>query len=85
MPSDDRRHKLLDSTMDLATALRWATSHRTSAKHAAEYTKSIRAYLASPSPDVDLLTNHHIDGWWIEGDWATTLRRQTAEQEIVQS
>jgi len=61
-PSDDRRHKLLDSTMLLATTLRWATSHRTSSKHAAEYMKSIRLYLTSLRelfPDVNLLTNHH--------------------------
>jgi len=59
---DDRRHKVLNSTMLLATALRWGTSHRTSAKHAAEYMKNMRAYLASLKdlfPNTDLRTSHH--------------------------
>jgi len=59
---DDRRHKVLNSTMLLATALRWGTSHRTSAKHAAEYMKNMRAYLASLRdlfPNMDLCTSHH--------------------------
>jgi hypothetical protein len=34
-----RQHKLLDSTMLLAIAVCWATSHWTSVKHAYEYTK----------------------------------------------
>lgn len=58
----DRRRKLLDSTMMLATAIRWATSHRTSANHATEYMKNMRAYLSSIRdlfPDRDLLPNHH--------------------------
>lgn len=57
-----RQRKLLDSTMLLAIAVRWATSHRTSVKHAYEYTKNMRAYLASLRdlfPDRDLGTNHH--------------------------
>jgi hypothetical protein len=56
-----RRQKLLESTMHLATALRWATSHRTSAKHAEEYTKNMRAYIESIRelfPDRNLLPNH---------------------------
>ena len=59
---DDRRHKVLNSTMLLATALRWGTSHRTSTKHAAEYMKNMRAYLASLRdlfPGTDLRTSHH--------------------------
>jgi hypothetical protein len=56
-----RRQKLLESTMLLATALRWATSHRTSAKHAEEYTKNMRAYIESIRelfPNRDLRPNH---------------------------
>ena len=44
---DDGRHKVLNSTMLLAMALRWGTSHRTSTKHAAEYMKNACAYLGS--------------------------------------
>jgi len=57
-----RRLKILESTMLLATALRWATSHRTSAKHAKEYMKYMCAYLASLRdlfPNTDLRTSHH--------------------------
>jgi len=43
----DRRQKLVESTMFLATALRWATSHRTSQKHRDEYMRNMRAYLKS--------------------------------------
>ena len=59
---DDRRDKVLRSTMLLAMALRWGTSHRTSTKHAAQYMKHMRAYLASLRdlfPDTDLRTSHH--------------------------
>lgn len=57
-----RRKHLLESTMLLATALRWATSHRTSEKHANEYMKNMRAYLATLRklfPKRNLLPNHH--------------------------
>jgi len=59
---DDTRYKVLNSTMLLATALRWGTSHRTSTKHAAEYMRNMRAYLASLRdlfPNTDLRTTHH--------------------------
>jgi hypothetical protein len=35
--NDNRRQKLVESTMYLATALRYATSHRTSQRHVDEY------------------------------------------------
>jgi hypothetical protein len=59
---NDRRRKILDSTMYLATAIRWATSHRTSEKHAAEYMRNMREYLASVRelfPERNLLPNQH--------------------------
>lgn len=58
----DRNGKTLDSTMLLHAALHWATSYRTSGKHAAEYMKYMRAYLASLRdlfPNTDLRTCHH--------------------------
>jgi hypothetical protein len=68
LPEDDndnrtaRRRKLLDSTMFLATALRWATSRRTSENHANQYTQNMRAYLQTLRdlfPERDLRPNHH--------------------------
>jgi hypothetical protein len=62
VPDGDRREKLLESTMFLATALRWATSHRTSQRHADEYMRNIRLYLRSLRelfPEMNLLPNHH--------------------------
>jgi hypothetical protein len=59
---DDRRRKLLHSTMLLATAIRWVATHRTSTHHAAEYMRNMHAYLKSLRdlfPDRDLLPNHH--------------------------
>ena len=50
------------STMLLATAISWGTSHRTSKKQAAQYMKNMRAYLASLRdlfPNTDLRTSHH--------------------------
>jgi hypothetical protein len=60
-PNCCRQQKLLKSTMLLATALRWATSHRTSAKHVNEYMTNMRAYIESIRelfPDRDLRPNH---------------------------
>jgi len=57
-----RCRKLMESTMLLATALRWATSRRTSANHAKKYTENMRAYLHTLRdlfPDRDLRPNHH--------------------------
>jgi hypothetical protein len=42
---DDDWLKLVNSTFLLATAIRWATSYRTSAKHVEEYEKAIKGYL----------------------------------------
>src|SRR5258708_3923861 len=42
---DKHRAKLVHSTFLLATAIRWATSHRTSAMHAEMYTKTMKSYL----------------------------------------
>lgn len=57
-----KRRKMLECTMFLATALCWATSHRTSEKHASEYMRNMRVYLSSLwmlFPDRDLRPNHH--------------------------
>ena len=40
-----RRQKLVEATMLLAIAIRWATSYRTSELHAAQYMKCMAAYL----------------------------------------
>ena len=42
---DEYRAKLVHSTFLLATAIRWATSHWTSAMHVEEYTKNMKKYL----------------------------------------
>ena len=44
---DEYRAKLVHSTFLLAIAIRWATSHRTSAMHAEKYTKTMKSYLES--------------------------------------
>lgn len=54
--------QIVESTVLLATALRWATSNRTSKRHAEEYMKNMRAYLLilrQLFPDKKLMTNHH--------------------------
>ena len=42
---DTYRKKLVHSTFLLATAIRWATSHRMSDTHIEEYTKTMKSYL----------------------------------------
>lgn len=42
-----KRQKYADSTMLLATSIRWGTSYRTSKQHADTYTSDMRAYLMS--------------------------------------
>ena len=42
---DQNREKLVDSTFQLATAIRWATSNHTSKKHVESYTKNMKGYL----------------------------------------
>jgi hypothetical protein len=47
-PEDERaqrQKKLVEATMLLATAIRWATSYRTSELHATQYMRCITAYL----------------------------------------
>lgn len=43
--ADEYREKLVHSTFLLATAIRWATSHRTSTMHVEKYTETMRNYL----------------------------------------
>jgi hypothetical protein len=57
------RRRLVHSTMLLAMAIRWATSHRTSQDHADQYTIYIRKYLESLIdiyPTIQLRPNHHV-------------------------
>ena len=57
-----RLRQVLDSTMLLATAIQWATSHRTSTLHVERYTTLMCQYLQSIRklrPDLDLHPNHH--------------------------
>jgi hypothetical protein len=57
-----RRQKLAESTMLLAMAIQWATSHITSKKHADQYTKYMQAYLNSLIelyPNIRLRPSHH--------------------------
>lgn len=60
--SERRRRALLDTTMLLATAARWATSWKTSARHRDEYTRNMVLYLQKVKeyfPSIDLVPNHH--------------------------
>lgn len=43
--TDEYRSKLVHSTFLLATAIRWATSYRTSTQHAEKYTEAMKTYL----------------------------------------
>jgi hypothetical protein len=43
--TDEYRAKLVHSTLVLAIAIRWATSHRVSAKHIEQYEKNMKDYL----------------------------------------
>lgn len=57
-----RRRKLVESTMLLAMAIRWGTSHRTSRTHADQYTKCMEGYLKTLIelyPTIDLRPSHH--------------------------
>jgi hypothetical protein len=64
-PEDERaqrQKKLVEATMLLATAIRWATSYRTSELHAAQYMRCITAYLnilKELYPDLAWRPNHH--------------------------
>jgi hypothetical protein len=57
-----RQKKLVEATMLLATAIRWATSYRTSEHHAAQYMKCTTAYLnilKELYPKLAWRPNHH--------------------------
>jgi hypothetical protein len=56
------REAIMRSTLLLATAIRWATSHKTSEKHATNYTRNMHAYLQTlldMFPHRQLRPNHH--------------------------
>jgi hypothetical protein len=56
------RDQIIHSTMLLAMAIRWATSHKTSEEHARKYTEYMHAYLQSlldMFPGMRLRPNHH--------------------------
>ena len=58
----DTRRQLLDLTMELAIAVFWGTSRRTSLEHAALYTFHLQKYLQGLqelSPKPKLMPNHH--------------------------
>ncbi len=60
--TNGRRHELFCSTMYLAIAIRWATSHRTSPHHATKYMEYMKKYLESllcMFPEISLKPNHH--------------------------
>jgi hypothetical protein len=57
-----RQRKLVDATLLLATAIRWATSYLTSELHAANYMKYLTAYLnilKDLYPNIVWRPNHH--------------------------
>ena len=57
-----RLSKVFESTMLLATAIQWGTSHRTSSLHARTYKDYMSQYLAgirALRPELDLHPNHH--------------------------
>lgn len=61
-PNDQLHRKLLEATMQLAMAIRWGTSQKTSAKHADEYQKYMHSYLQSLRdlfPEARLMPSHH--------------------------
>ena len=58
----DRLDKVFESTMLLATAIQWATSHQTSSLHARTYKNYLSRYLEgirALRSDLDLHPNHH--------------------------
>jgi hypothetical protein len=84
---DERLQKLVDSTMDLASAVAWGLSRRTSLKHAERYEFHMKRYLAGIKelfPDYDLKPNHHyalhipdiLCGFGpLHGTWAFKIER----------
>lgn len=60
--NDNRQYKIVENTMHLAIALRWATTHHTSQGHVDEYMHHMRAYLRTLRelfPAKSLKPNHH--------------------------
>jgi hypothetical protein len=54
--------QILQSTLLLATAIHWATSHKTSQVHVDNYMRNMHAYLQSllnMFPEMKLRPNHH--------------------------
>lgn len=87
MVEDERLQKLVDHTMDLAMAIAWGFSRRTSPKHAERYEFYMRRYLTGIKelfPDYDLKPNHHyalhipdiLCGFGpLHGTWAFKIER----------
>jgi len=85
--ADERLQKLVDLTMDLAIAIAWGLSRRTSAHHAERYMFYMKRYLIGVKelfPDYDLKPNHHyalhipeILLWFgpLHGTWAFSTER----------
>lgn len=75
-----RRKTMLQSTFNLAMAVRWGTSHRTSDGHVSKYMHYMKLYLTSVKDmGFELKPNHHhalhlpdflprygpVHGWWM--------------------
>jgi hypothetical protein len=75
----ERRQKLAHSTMLLAMAIRWGTSHVTSLHHAQQYMKTYLECIRDVFPSYPFRPNHHaclhlhefllrygpMHGWWM--------------------
>ncbi len=84
---DARLQKLVDHTLDLAMAIAWGLSRRTSAHHAERYMFYMKRYLAGIKdlfPDYNLKPNHHyalhipdilLAFGPLHGTWAFSLER----------
>jgi len=85
--SDARLQKLVDHTLDLAMAIAWGLSQRTSPHHAERYTFYMTRYVAGIKelfPDFSLKPNHHyalhipdilLAFGPLHGTWAFSLER----------
>jgi hypothetical protein len=61
-PKGHRHHELADNTMQVGSAIRWGTSHRSSGQHGEKYTQYMRVYLTSVKklfPNKRLKPNHY--------------------------
>ncbi|KAF9521317.1 hypothetical protein CPB83DRAFT_748495, partial [Crepidotus variabilis] len=84
---DERFQKLVDATLDLAMAIAWGLSRRTSAHHAERYQFYMQRYLTSITllfPDYKLKPNHHyalhipdilLAFGPLHGTWAFSMER----------